>query len=187
MAIVNLLAQIGTSESIKIYQNFEQLIHDFSFEKFSKSAMNYDITELTNINQKLLQILSFAHISSRIKEIGINYNISEKFWEICKHNINFIHEIKDWCAIFYDEFRYKNAPQDLEFLQKTVELLPQDTSQENSWQIWLDEIKKNSERKGKELFMPIRLALTGKEHGPELKYAINLLSRDEIIARLKFQ
>jgi glutamyl-tRNA synthetase len=63
--------------------------------------------------------------------------------------------------------------------------LPQDTSQENSWQIWLDEIKKNSARKGKELFMPIRLALTGKEHGPELKHAINLISRDEIIARLK--
>ena len=50
----------------------------------------------------------------------------------------------------------------------------------------LDEIKKNSARKGKELFMPIRLALTGKEHGPELKHVINLLSRDEIITRLKF-
>jgi len=187
MAIVNLLAQIGTSESIKIYQNFEQLIADFSFDKFSKSAMNYDITELTNINQKLLQLLSFEHISARIKEIGIKYNISEKMWEICKHNINFIHEITDWCAIFYDEFRYKNSPQDLEFLHKTIECLPQDTSQENSWQIWLDEIKKNSNRKGKELFMPIRLALTGKEHGPELKHAINLLSRDEIIARLRFQ
>ena len=187
MAIVNLLAQIGTSESLKIYQNFEQLIHDFSFDKFSKSAMNYDITELTNINQKLLQILSFEHISARIKEIGIKYNISEKMWEICKHNINFIHEIQDWCAIFCDEFRYKNSPQDLEFLHKTIESLPQDTSQENSWQIWLEEIKKNSTRKGKELFMPIRLALTGKEHGPELKNAINLISRDEIIARLKSQ
>ena len=187
MAIVNLLAQIGTSESLKIYQNFEQLISDFSFDKFSKSAMNYDITELTNINQKLLQILSFEHISARIKEMGIKYNISEKLWEICKHNINFIYEIQDWCAIFCDEFRYKNSPQDLEFLHKIIELLPQDTSQENSWQIWLDEIKKNSPRKGKELFMPIRLALTGKEHGPELKHAINLISRDEIIARLKSQ
>ena len=187
MAIVNLLAQIGTSESIKIYQNFEQLISDFSFDKFSKSAMNYDITELTNINQKLLQLLSFEHISARIKEMGIKYNISEKMWEICKHNINFIHEITDWCAIFYEEFRYKNSPQDSEFLHKTIECLPQDTSQENSWQIWLDEIKKNSARKGKELFMPIRLALTGKEHGPELKHAINLISRDEIIARLRFQ
>jgi glutamyl-tRNA synthetase len=187
MAIVNLLAQIGTSESLKIYQNFEQLINDFNFDKFSKSAMNYDITELTNINQKLLQILSFEHVSSRIKEMGIKYNISEKFWEICKHNINFIHEIKDWCTIFYDEFRYKNSPQDLELLNKALESLPQDTSQENSWQIWLEEIKKNSTRKGKELFMPIRLALTGKEHGPELKHAINLIPRDEIIARLKSQ
>ena len=185
MAIVNLLAQIGTSESLKIYQNFEQLISDFSFDKFSKSVMNYDITELTNINQKLLQIMSFEHVSARFKEINIKYNISEKLWEICKHNINFIYEIQDWCKIFYEEFRYKNAPQDLELLHKAVECLPQDTSQENSWQIWLEEIKKNSTRKGKELFMPIRLALTGKEHGPELKYIINYLSRNEIIARLK--
>ena len=63
--------------------------------------------------------------------------------------------------------------------------MPEKTDEENSWQIWLENIKKISDRKGKDLFMPIRLALTGKINGPELKYAINLISRNEIIDRLR--
>ena len=70
-------------------------------------------------------------------------------------------------------------------LCKIVEFLPGDTSREGSWLQWLDQIKKNTDRKGKSLFMPIRKALTGQERGPELKNVINLISRDEIVARLR--
>ena len=92
MAIVNLLAQIGTSESLKIYKNFDDLIRDFDFSKFSKSSTNYDIAELETINQKLLLSLDFSEVSARLKEIGINDEISEKFWQTVKLNINFLHE-----------------------------------------------------------------------------------------------
>ncbi len=184
MAIVNLLAQIGTSDSIKIHTNFDELSNSFSFEKFSKSAMNYDISELTTINQKLLQTIDFSNVTSRLKEIGIEETISEKFWNSLKLNINFLHEIKDWIAICNQEFRFKNKESDREFLREASELLPTDTTDENCWNIWLEKIKTKTTRKGKELFMPIRLALTGKEHGPELKFLINLISREEILARL---
>ncbi len=177
MAVINLLSQIGTSGSLQIHKNFDELVSDFSFGKFSKSATNYDIGELKNINQKLLQIVDFSYIAAREK-------ISEKLWNAVKANITFLSEAKEWIEICEEKFRFANKEEDKEFLRQAASLLPQDTSDENCWNIWLNEIKQNSPRKGKELFMPIRLALSGKEHGPELKFLVNLISREEIISRL---
>jgi glutamyl-tRNA synthetase len=91
---------------------------------------------------------------------------------------------EEWANIFFKQYRYINDIKDQEFLAQIIEVLPDDTSTEDAWQIWLNNIKKISNRLGKELFMPIRLALTGKHNGPELKHIINLIERDEIIARI---
>jgi glutamyl-tRNA synthetase len=185
MAIVDLLAQIGSSGSLKIHQNFDELVSEFSFDKFSKSSTNYDISELTTINQKLLQNLDFASVEARLKEIGVSEKISEKFWNAMKPNISFLSEIKEWTAICLHEFRFPNKPEDQEFLRQAASLLPSNTDDENCWNLWLNEIKKQTQRKGKDLFMPIRMALSGKEHGPELKFLVNLISRKEILQRLE--
>jgi glutamyl-tRNA synthetase len=184
MAIVNLLAQIGTSDQLKIHKDFDELVRDFDFSKFSKSATNYDIYELTNINQKLLQSLDFVAVSKRLKEIEISEEISEKFWNSLKLNISFLYELKEWITICNHEFRFENKESDKEFLREAASLLPKDTADENCWNLWLNEIKKKTDRKGKDLFMPIRLALSGKEHGPELKFLVNLIERKEILNRL---
>ena len=183
MSLINLLAQIGTSESMKIYKNFNQLITDFSLSKFSKSSTNYDISELTNINQKLLQSYDLSDVKARLIEIDAA-EIDENFFNIMKQNIVFLSEIKDWWQICKSEFTFLNQESDKDFLQLAASLLPQDTKDANCWSIWLDQIKAKTTRKGKELFMPIRLALSGKEHGPELKFLVNFIKREEILRRL---
>ncbi len=184
MAIIDLLSQIGTSEGVKIHKDFDELVANFSFDKFSKSATNYDIAELTNINQKLLQSLDFPHIETRLKEIGVSEKISQKLWDAMKPNISFFHEIKPWIEVCNHEFRFANKAEDKEFLQLAASLLPQDTADENCWNLWLNEIKQKTTRKGKELFMPLRLAISGQEHGPELKFLVNLIAREELLKRL---
>lgn len=177
LSVINLLSQIGTSESLKIHKNLDELIANFDFSKYSKSSTNYDISELTTINQKLLQSLDF-------KELKAVEGLNEKMWLAIKPNISFLNEIQPWIEIFNSNFRYKNNENDYDFLRQAANLLPEDTSDENCWNLWLTKIKENTTRKGKELFMPIRLALSGKEHGPELKFLVNLISRKEIIERL---
>ena len=184
MTIINLLAQIGTSQNIEIYQNFDDLIKNFDFNNFSKSATNYDINELKNINHKLLQDLDFNSIKSRLTQINTPYQYQENMWHIIKSNLNFLYEIEEWGKIFYSPYRYQNSANDSEFLNQIIKLLPHDTQNPEAWSQWLTEIKKLNLRSKKELFTPIRLALTGKDHGPEIKHIINLLSRDEIVARL---
>lgn len=183
MSVINLLAQIGTSDALKVYKNFDELVADFSFAKFSKSSTNYDISELNHINQKLLQKLDLSDVKPQLKVLGLE-QMDEKFFNYLKQNISFLSELKIWWEICKSEFRYDNKTADKEFLQHTASLLPQDTDDVNCWQNWLEKIKAETSRKGKDLFMPIRLALSGQEHGPELKFLVNLISREEILARL---
>lgn len=184
MAIINLLAQIGTSKSLEIFKNCDELIANFDFSNFSKSSTNYDISELGHINQKLLQITDFSDIKDRLKAIGIEEDISENFWNIIKLNINFLSEIKEWITICSAEFSFNNQESDQEFLREIADLLPADTGNPNCWSEWLDKIKQKTTRKGKDLFKPIRLAISGKEHGPELKHLVNLIDRQELVKRL---
>jgi len=182
-AVVSLLAQIGTSQPIKIYKNFNELIANFNFEIFSKSSTNYDLAELTTINQKLLQILDYQDIKPRLKELNLE-EIDEDFWSVMRQNITLLKEIEEWWKICKEKFRHNHKEDDKKFLEVAASLLPNDTADKECWNIWLAEIKKNTERKGKDLFMPIRLALSGKEHGPEIKTLINFIARDEILQRL---
>lgn len=182
--INNFLSQIGTSKAIEIHKNLDQIINDFNFEKFSKSSTKYDINELEIINHKVLQIIDFSDIKHRLEALITGEKILEDFYQKVKPNINFLNDITIWHKICYKKFRYNNPIQDKEFLSKIATLLPEDCSKEDSWQIWLNKIKENCDRKGKNLFLPIRMALTGKENGPEITNLINLIDRDEIIARL---
>jgi len=193
MSIINFLAQIGTSNNVNIDANFDHLINNFSFDKFSKSSTNYSICELENVNHKILQNLANDHLLKSANYHKINLNLLAI--SILKSNINLITNLKEWEQIINHQFRYNNLPEDCIFLNEIANLLPQELN-ENSWQKWLENIKNwqeenknnlnftHSHRKGKNLFMPIRLALTGLSSGPEMKNLLLLISRQEIIARL---
>ncbi len=185
MTLINFLTQIGTSKSLEIHKNIDEIIKDFNFDKFSKSATKYDISELNIINQKLLQIIDFNQVKERILSYGINENLAQEFFEKIKPNLNYLHEIKEWHDICFKDFSYKNKAEDKEFLELVASLMPHDTKSQDCWQIWLKNIKEKTDRKGKDLFMPIRLAFSGKEHGPEITTLINLINRDELESRLK--
>ena len=183
LSIVNLLAQIGVSGNLEICPDMQDLIDKFNLNSYSKSATNYNLDELKNINHKLLQVLPFKEVQKSLKEIRIEEEIDENFWQSVKANLNFLSEIKDWIEICKKPLRYPNSKEDHEFLISTKAFLPE-ILDENAYQKWIDKIKENSDRRGKELFQPIRLALTGKEHGPELKNLLPLIDRSEILARL---
>jgi len=185
MTLNNFLTQIGTSKAVEIHKNLDEIINDFSFNKFSKSATKYDINELNIINQKLLQIIDFSEVKEKILSYDISQNISEDFFNKIRPNLNFLHEIKDWAEICLSEFYHPNKNEDKEFLKIVANLTPEDTKSPDCWQNWLQKVKEKTDRKGKNLFMPIRLALSGKEHGPEIATLVNLIDRDKIIKRLQ--
>ena len=99
-------------------------------------------------------------------------------------NINFFSETLDWINIINSNETYTNKIND--YLKVAAELLPNDPFDENTWDVWIELIKNKTGKKGKNLFMPIRLALTGREKGPELKYLLPLLNKEHVLKKLGY-
>ena len=182
LAINSLLARLGTSQAIEPQQNMDRLIKEFDIKSFGKAAANYDYEELLRLNHKIIAHSEYKDLKKSITNLGLD--LDESFFEAVKHNLNIISEIKEWYEICKMQIAPQISENDHEFLSMICELLPQDLD-ENVWDRWIALIKSKTDRKGKDLFMPIRKAITGTEHGPELKHILPLIKRETVIKRLK--
>lgn len=180
IAINSLMARLGTSKPIEAETTLEEIITNFSIKNFSTSSAIYDVKELERINQKVIHKLSYKDIRNRDDLKGID----EEFWNVARANINTVKEVKDWWQICKEEINPIIEESDQEFIKHAASLLPEGKLNEESWSIWINKIKEATGRKGKELFMPIRKALTALENGPELKYILPLIGRDVVVKRL---
>ena len=178
MAINALLARIGTSEPVEAFASLAPLADSFDFKKFGRAPANYDVAELEKLNEKLLRQLPFAAVASKLDFTD------ESFWLSIRPNIKTLSEVRDWWDIIHGTVDAKTDAADSEFIRSTIDKLPAAPWDETTYDTWLAAIKPATDRKGKTLFMPLRLALTGLEHGPELKKILPLLGRDKVIERL---
>lgn len=182
MAIVSLLSRLGTSQPIESFTRLEDAVQGFDISTFSRSIAKFDEEELMRINAKILHSMSFDDIKARLEERGFA-KITPEFWDAVRPNIEKISDLEEW-------WRVAQGPvtpiiNDKEFAQTAADLLPAGAWDDTTWDAWISAIKEKTNRKGKELFMPIRLGLTGMEHGPEMKNLLPLIGRDRAIERLK--
>ena len=111
-------------------------------------------------------------------------SFNREFWDCIKHNISNISEVFEWIRVI-DEPINIDIDIEYEYLNVAQDLLPNEPWNIETWDQWILKIKEKTERKGKDLFMPIRLALTGKTKGPELNKLILLMGYNKVIERLK--
>jgi len=174
LAILSLLARMGSSKPIDIFYSLEDLINEFDIKDLSRATAIYNEEELLRLNQKLLHHLSYEDVKNKI-------DVTEEFWNAIKDNIETINEVEQWKNICFGEVESKenHAP----FLNYAAEILPNQFD-ETSIKEWLKSIQNKYEVKGKDLFIPLRIAITGMDHGPELKHILPLINREIIIKRL---
>lgn len=178
MAINSFLARLGTSEPAVPEAHLEALINGFSLDKFSKTSAIYEFAELERMNSKVLHLMPYSEVKNRFEM----KNVDEKFWLAVRPNLTKLSEIQEWWEICHGNI--KPIVEDAQFLKDAAGLLPEGVWDETTWSQWIEKIKKITPRKGKELFMPLRKALTARETGPELKYVLPLIGREKVLARL---
>jgi glutamyl-tRNA synthetase len=178
MAVNSLLGRIGTSDAALPYVDLQPLVDSFDFSKFGRAPANYDVAELEKINEKILHQLPFSAVAQNLQ------GIDETFWLSIRANIKKLDDVRQWWDILNDSVVANLTPEEWQFIQSTIALLPPAPWDEATWDAWLAAIKPTTSRKGKELFMPLRLALTGREHGPELKKLLPLLGHQQVVKRL---
>ncbi len=176
MAINSLLAKLGTSDPVEAFANMEELIASFDIKRFGRATANYDFHELERLNEKLLHKLPFDSVKERLPFAD------EHFWLSVRANIKTLGEARQWWKITHSLFAY--TVNDLEYLKIASQLLPPEPWDENTWSQWTKAIAAATGRKGKDLFMPLRLALTGLEHGPEMKILLPMIKRTFVMYRL---
>lgn len=180
MAVLSHAALIGTSEAIEPCSETGALIDLFGLEKISTAPGRFDLAELRNLNAKLLHNLSFDQVRDRLTKYGVSDD-AEDFWLAVRGNLEVLSDVELWWRVTNGAI--EPQIEDAAFLKAAADLLPEEPWNEATWGAWTAEIKKETGRKGRALFHPLRLALTGEESGPELKALLPLIGRERVLKR----
>lgn len=181
MAINSLLARLGSSLPVEPKLTLEELSKGFNFDHFSKTPPRFSETDLKILNHKLFHQMPFFQIQERLEKLGIT-KITVDAWNILHDNIETLSDLKEWEGILFGDLV---TSCDEAYAEIALNHLPSAPFTEESWKEWTLAIRAETGKKGKELYMPLRLALTGKEHGPEMSRLIMLMGYDLICTRLK--
>jgi glutamyl-tRNA synthetase len=182
MAVVSHAALLGTSDAIVPHHDMSGLIEAFDLGKLSRAPARFDETELVQLNARLLHETPYAEVQPRLAELGTDDG--EDFWLAVRENLTRLCDIEDWHSVVFGEIAPVMADDDRVFVTASAGDLPDGEFDGETWKAWTSQLKSTSGRKGKALFMPLRLALTGLDHGPELARLLPLIGREKALKRL---
>ena len=181
MAVASLAVLIGTSSAVEAVASMGELVERFDPSTITKSPAKFDVNELDVLNRKLVHSKLYSDAKQVLAEAGVGGG--EAFWNVVRENIDKVVDATQW----WEMVEHASAvidDEDREFLSAAKALLPEEPWDAQTWSEWTGAIIQQSGRKGRSLFMPLRKALTGQEHGPELAAILVLIGRDKTLARL---
>ena len=180
IAITSHLGKIGTSDNLEIAASVEALGQAFAFSKMGRSPARYDTADLDRLNAQALHGLTYAEAQPRLAALGVD--LGEGFWEAVKPNLTKFADVADMARIVTGPVT--PVIEDAAFAAAALEVLPE-VIDAGAWSAWTAAVKEKTGAKGKGLFMPLRLALTGQAHGPDMAAMAPLIGREAIVRRLK--
>jgi len=179
-AILAYLARLGTASDIAPAA-WEELVAGFDFGAISRSPARFDPAQLLALNRRVLNALPFEAVRDRLPE-----GATEPFWNAIRGNIDMLAEARHWWEVVAGNVVPPpiEAEEDRAFLAAAAARLPAGEWDQATFKAWSATLAEATGRKGRALFRPLRLALTGEEHGPELKDLLPLMGRDRAVLRL---
>ncbi|OZB14190.1 MAG: glutamate--tRNA ligase, partial [Hyphomonas sp. 34-62-18] len=183
MAICSHLAKLGTSDNIEARMSLEQLCEEFAFSKIGRAPARFDDNDLDALNAAIVHAMPFEAVRERLAAIDARA-ASEPFWLAVRENCTFVSDAKAWVEIIFGAPAPLVADEDKDFIAGAAAHLPAGDLTGESWSAWTNTLKTATGRKGRGLFMPLRKALTGLEHGPDMGAVLPLIGREKVLQRL---
>ena len=184
MAICSLLAKIGTSDNVEARESLDQLVTEFDFGKIGRAPARFDEAELLSLNAAILHGLPFEAVKDRLAAVDPRA-ADETFWSVVRENCSLLPEVAGWVETVFGDVTSLVDAEDKDFIATAAKLLPEGELTGDSWSAWANAVKAETGRKGRGLFMPLRKALTGQEHGPDMSAILPLIGRERALARLQ--
>lgn len=179
--LVAMLASLGTAEAADPHATMEALCAAFDIRHFGRSQPQFDPAELGVLNARYLHGLDFAAARPGLDKVGLP-QADEAFWLAVRANLGRYADARDWWKVIHAPIT--PVIEDAEVAAAAAASLPPEPWDETTWSVVADAVKAKTGRKGRALFHPLRLALTGRENGPELKVLLPMLGRNRALARL---
>ena len=182
LAVAAMAVLTGSASAIRPVASLQELEAEVDLGRLSRTPARFDEAELRTLSAKTLHGLSFATVQTRLADAGIAGPKAEPFWMAVRGNLSRFDDVAAWWGVVED--RVAPVIEDQAFLEQALALLPPAPWTLETWTVWTDALKASSGRKGRGLFHPLRLALTGRETGPDLKHLLPLIGRATASARL---
>jgi len=181
IALNALLARIGTSDPVEAVADMAPLIDGIDFARFGRAPARFDLDELRNVNARTIHLMDFDHVRERLPD-----TMSEALWLAVRPNLETVSEAAAWLQVTeHDLDPPAIDPGDATYLRMAAAAAAEMSWNDDPWHILTGALKESSGRKGRALFLPLRVALTGQEHGPDMAALLPLIGRERAIARLK--
>lgn len=176
-ALLSLMARLGSSQPVELKISLDELAQGFDLDQFGAAPTKFDAEDLIPLTRERNQNLPFEVVYAHIRMLGIPEAWAERFWEVARHNITLLAEIDHWADLVLEGAEPVIDPEDAEFVATALALLPNPPFTASTWAEWTAKVKEATGRKGKGLFMPLRKALTGQAHGPEMAELMPMLQK----------
>lgn len=175
LALLSFMARLGSGQSIEVVADHWALIEGFDISTFGLAPTRFDPEELALHSAKTLRFLPVEAVAGRLAEMGVPTDAQAPFWAAVGPNLDRLAEAVDWWALCRDGTAPLIAPEDAEFVNEALPLLPPKPWGPESWSEWTKAVKAATGRKGRGLFLPLRRALTGRDTGPDMAALMPLL------------
>ncbi len=174
-ALLSHMARLGSSDPIELRTDMAELIDGFDITKFGAAPTKFDVDDLFPLTGRYLQTLPIDAVRDRIDALGVPGDEAEPFWLVIRDNIQTLNDLKEWWRVCSEGAEPAIDPEDQDFVIAAMDLLPDTQFDETTWSSWTAAVKEATGRKGRNLFMPLRKALTGQSHGPDMGALMPLL------------
>ncbi|CUI00271.1 glutamate--tRNA ligase [Leisingera aquaemixtae] len=181
MALLSLMARLGSSDPVELRSELAELIDGFDISRFGAAPTKFDVEDLYPLTARYLQSLPLAAVQAHVDALGVPAEKQAAFWDMAKENITTLKDLAGWWELCRDGAEPLVADEDKDFIAEAMALLPEGPYDSDSWGKWTAAVKEATGRKGKGLFMPLRKAVTGMERGPDMSALLALM--DTVRAR----
>lgn len=179
-ALVALLARIGTSDPVEPFADPAPLIASFDFARFGRAPARFDEAELAQLNARIVHQLGFDMVADRLSD-----GMTSDAWEAIRPNLSTVAEAADWWRVVEGPINSSDlSDEDRTYLAQAADVAARIDWSADPWHALTGALKEATGRKGKPLFLPLRLALTGRDHGPDMAALLPLIGKDRALSRL---
>ena len=179
VTLIALLARIGTSDPVEAVTQPDPLIETMDFARFGRAPARFDEAELTALNARIVHQLDFDSLASRLPD-----GMGREGWEAIRPNLQRVADAADWWRIVEGPVDAPVVGEDAEYLALAAKTAGEIDWASDPWRALTASLKDATGRKGKSLFLPLRRALTGLDHGPDMAALLPLIGKERAVERL---